>query len=292
VIRLQNIDPAQQIMDKLKDWQDEIDNLATFELRSEKAKDSFPKRNKIGNVVFDAIKIKLTEMCSGARRCVYCEDSVADEVEHIRPKDIYPNFCFRWDNYVYACGNCNGPKNNKFAIFRHDNGDFQKVNPLGRTKATEPPAGDDALINPRTEDPLDYCRLDLETFMFIVIQPAGTRDAKKADYTFNEVLRLNKREFLRMARETAYENYKSRLGFYTSQKSKRAAQNRLDKMIANLKQEAHPTVWKEMQRYYSMGLLIKVDKELHDLFEASPEALSWYTLNGSKFDIPANQRFG
>lgn len=272
----QNIYLEQEIIDKLKVYQDEIDGLATFELRSEKAKNIFSTRNKIGNKVFDAVKTKLTEMCSGARRCVYCEDSVADEVEHIHPKDLYPNFCFHWDNYVYACGNCNGPKNNKFAIFRKDDGSFYKVNPPKKTKATEPAEGNDVLINPRIDDPLDFCMLDLSlTFKFVVIAKAGTDDAVRADYTFNEVLRLNDREFLRKARKNAYINYKSRLGYYTTEKSEGMVQNKLDDLIENLKQEAHPTVWKEMQRYHSKGILKSIDKDLDDLFIKSPEALKW-----------------
>lgn len=271
-----DISPSKAILDKIKEYQDEIDNLEPFELRSERAKEIFPKRNRIGNPVFDAVKVKLTEMCSGARRCVYCEDSVADEVEHIHPKDLYPNFCFHWDNYVYACGNCNGPKNNKFAIFRNDNGNFHVVNPPRGMQATQPPEGFDALINPRIEDPLDFCMLDLtSTFQFVVIKKAGTKDAHKADYTFNKVLRLNEREFLRKARESAYTNYKSRLGYYSCEKFKGTPQYKLDKLIENLKQEAHPTVWKEMQRQHSNGILNKIDEDLDDLFVKSPEALIW-----------------
>ncbi|MFW0718843.1 hypothetical protein [Pedobacter sp. N23S346] len=271
-----NIIPAKEIIDKLKEYQDQIDSLATFQLRSDKAKNVFSTRNRIGNKVFDAVKVKLTEMCSGARRCVYCEDSVADEVEHIHPKDLYPNLCFHWDNYVYACGNCNGPKNNKFAIFRKDNGNFHNVNPQGKMKATEPLEGNDALINPRIEDPLDFCILDLSsTFKFVVVAKGGTDDAFKADYTYNEVLRLNDREFLRKARENAYTNYKSRLGYYTTKKVEGVAQDKLDNLVLNLKQEAHPTVWKEMQRYHSKGILKSIDKDLDDLFIKSPEALNW-----------------
>ena len=48
---------------------------------------------------------------------MYCEDSVGDEVEHHRPKNLYPDHTFLWDNYLYACGPCNGPKNNRFAVF-------------------------------------------------------------------------------------------------------------------------------------------------------------------------------
>ena len=152
---LSNISPSTSTLNKLKEYQGEIDSLHSFELKSEKAKDIFPKKNRVGNIVFDEIKIKLEEMCSGARRCVYCEDSVGDEVEHIHPKDLFPNLCFHWDNYVYACGNCNGPKSNKFAIFRIDNGAFQILNPPKGAKASEPPDGNDAMINPRIEDPLN-----------------------------------------------------------------------------------------------------------------------------------------
>ena len=33
-------------------------------------------------------------MCAGAKRCMYCEDSAADEVEHHLPKNLYPEFVF------------------------------------------------------------------------------------------------------------------------------------------------------------------------------------------------------
>lgn len=276
ILYSKDIKPSKEILDRLKLYQDEIDNLATFELRSERAKIDFPKRNRIGNKVFDEIKIKLTEMCSGARRCVYCEDSVADEVEHIQPKDLYPNFCFHWDNYVYACGNCNGPKNNKFAIFRKDSGKFEELNPPKGTKASKPPLGDNALINPRIEDPMDFCMLDLaSTFKFVIIKIAGTKDAQKADYTFNRVLRLNDREFLRKARANAYTNYKSRLGYYVHEKFNGKKNDILEKLVENLRRESHQTVWKEMQRQHSIGILSKIDKDLDELFVKSPEALNW-----------------
>ncbi len=111
------ISPSKKALEGLRKYQSEIDKLPTFEEKSRKAKVVFPKRNKNGNKVFDEIKIKLTEMCSGARRCIYCEDSVGDEVEHIHPKNLYPEMCFCWENYVYACGKCNGPKGDQFAVF-------------------------------------------------------------------------------------------------------------------------------------------------------------------------------
>ena len=89
-----NISPEQPVLDRLKEFQDQISLEDTFTKRSARAKSSFSLKNKKGNKTFDAVKEKLTLMCSGARRCVYCEDSVGDEVEHILPKDLYPDHCF------------------------------------------------------------------------------------------------------------------------------------------------------------------------------------------------------
>lgn len=269
-----NIAPPKNVLDKLKKYQDDIDKLDSFTKKSDKAKSSFKSKNTKKNKTFESVKVSLTKMCSGARRCVYCEDSVGDEVEHIRPKDLYPELCFVWENYVYACGNCNGPKSNKFAVFRDADGEFHDTS---SEKGVQPPKGTDVMINPRIENPMDYCMLDLRgTFKFVIIKPNGTKDHKKADYTFNEILRLNdQREFLREARKTAFGNYKARLYYYTKEKKHGASQSKLDAMIEQIKVEAHPTVWKEMQRYFSKGFLQTFDAELHQLFIESPEALTW-----------------
>lgn len=270
----ENIALPQKVLEKLKQYQGDIDKLDTFTKQSDKAKSSFKSKNKPKNKTFQAVKEGLTKMCSGARRCVYCEDSVGDEVEHIRPKDLYPELCFVWENYVYACGNCNGPKSNKFAVFREDNDEFYDAS---LNKGVQPPKGEDVMINPRIENAMDFCMLDLRgTFKFVIIKPQGTKEHKKADYTFNEILRLNdQREFLREARKKAFGNYKARLYYYTKEKKNGAHQDKLEAMIEQIKTEAHPTVWKEMQRYFSKGFLQTFDQDLHNLFVESPEALNW-----------------
>lgn len=278
MIKLPDIQPAQEVLDSLNAFQAEIDQQIGFEAQSALAKINFSNKNKKGNVVFDKVKKALTEMCSGARRCVYCEDSVADEVEHIFPKDLYPEKVFDWNNYVYACGPCNGPKNNKFAVFRGDTDVFQTVNPPRKTAATQPPAGEAALINPRTENPLDFCMLDLSgTFKFVIIKPKGTKDYQRAEYTFEEVLKLNhvEREFLRQARQEAYGDYKARLHQYVHHRDAGSPQAQLDSMIDQLRKKGHPTVWKEMQRYHRRGILNRVNNSLNELFNQAPEALSW-----------------
>lgn len=114
-----------------------------------------------------------------------------------------------------------------------------------------------------------------DTFMFVSLKDKATKEDKRVEYTLEKVLKLNEREFLRKARANAYDNYKNRLGYYSIQKNGGASQEKLDKMVASLKSESHPTVWKEIQRQYELGFLKKIDEELDSLFEQSPEALLW-----------------
>jgi len=98
--------------------QQEINNETSYADKVIKADNLWKSKSKKH---FDDIRIVLDKMCVGSRRCNYCEDSVADEVEHIKPKALYPDACFKSENYLYNCGPCNGPKNNKYAIFDQQN---------------------------------------------------------------------------------------------------------------------------------------------------------------------------
>jgi 5-methylcytosine-specific restriction endonuclease McrA len=272
------ITPSKTALDELKSFQSSINTLGTFSERSAKAKELFPQKNTKSNATFNEIKKKLAEMCNSTRRCVYCEDSLADEVEHIYPKDLFPEKCFDWENYIYACGPCNGPKNNKFAIFKQEDGSFAIVNPPKGQPATQPPAGDAALINPRMEDPLQFAILDLSnTFKFFPLPTLSAKDKKKMEYSYDEVLKLNheEREPLRQARENAYGMYKARIAEYVQKKQQNVSLHLLEKLKEGILKENHPTVWKEMQRHYRMELLVKVDEELKQYFDNAPEALTW-----------------
>ncbi|MES2387002.1 MAG: HNH endonuclease [Bacteroidota bacterium] len=266
-------------MTALAAYQGKVDAEPDFAKKSSLGKRLFSAANKKGSPVFDAVKLKLKEMCSGAQRCVYCEDSYADEVEHIYPKSLYPEHCFSWDNYIYVCGQCNVAKNNNFAVFRDDTGLFEKVNPKPGTVISRPPPGIAVLINPRTEDAMDYLFLDLGgTFEFVNLADEGTIEYDRADYTLNTILGLNDSghgEALRIQRRNYYGSYSARLAQYNSQKEKDASDPDLKKLITELQGESHPTVWKEIQRHFKLGLLEQINKELNNLFLASPEALTW-----------------
>ena len=55
------------------------------------------------------IKQSLKNMYNGC--CCYCEGAVSlvsyGAIEHFKPKSIYPNLSFSWDNLHYCCNICN-----------------------------------------------------------------------------------------------------------------------------------------------------------------------------------------
>ena len=192
---------------RLNDYQREVDEAETYAERVASAKTLFSRRNRASNRTFRRVRQALAQMCSGAQRCVYCEDSVGDEVEHIQPKDIYPCLVFVWTNYVYACGRCNGGKNNIFAVIT-PNG-FENVTRKPGTPVVPPLPGAPAFLNPRIEEPLEFLDMDLQDTFFVIAR-AGIPDLERdrAEFTI-ETLKLN-RDVLAQARCTAYGSYRAR----------------------------------------------------------------------------------
>lgn len=257
------------IASQLKKWQQAIDDLPEYKDRVGEAKRAFARRNRNGDPTFDSVKRVLVQMCSGAGRCGYCEDSMADEVEHIKPKDLYPEETFLWENYLYACGPCNGPKNNRFAIFSEATGGVVDVTRRPRDPVLPPEPGVPLLINPRLEDPLAFIELDLlGTFFFRPRLNLSENDRNRADYTI-EVLRLNDRDLLLKAREEAFEAYHARLVAYVRAKGRGASDTELQHMRRSISNASHPTVWREMQRQHPLI------PALHTLFYEAPEACDW-----------------
>ncbi len=123
MLRLLNVDLPAEAAARLRGYQGEVDAEPTYPKQVAAADTLFSSRNRCSNRTFKVVRAKLFEMCGGVRRCGYCEDSMADEVEHIWPKSLYPERVFSWQNYLYACGPCNGPKNNDFKVFAHETGE-------------------------------------------------------------------------------------------------------------------------------------------------------------------------
>ncbi len=269
MLQLPNIALPSKIQRQLDTLQQEIDAINDYATQVETAKRKFSQHNRARNPTFKVVRTTLRRMCSGAERCGYCEDSYADEIEHIKPKTLYPEATFIWRNYLYACGPCNGPKNNRFVVFSPANGAKVDVTRKRGEPVVPPEAGDPVLINPRRENPLEFMWLDLiNTFYFL---PMGDEDSQtyiRAEYTI-EVLRLNERDYLLAAREEAFDSYRARLSEYVIKRNQGAKVSQLNNLINSLKRMGQPTIWKEMKRQQ------KLIPELEELFSVAPEALDW-----------------
>ena len=260
--------------DVLKKQQRDVDGQPDYEASVARCKQlweqktsSMPKK-----AAFTEIRSKLSEMSPG-QRCHYCEDSLADEIEHMRPKDLYPEDAFRWENYVYACGPCNGPKNNKFAVIDAAGACVVVTRPRGAPVAP-PVMGKQALIDPRTEDPLEFFALDLHgTFEFVPLEDASDPvRQERAKYTL-EVLRLNERDFLVIEREYAYRRYAGLLFEYARIKNiNPRAEARLNRIKEAISRERFQSVWVSMQRQAKAGT---APPRLLQLFAIVPEAREW-----------------
>ena len=87
-----------------------------------------------------AVVTTLQAMMGPRQRCMYCLDSHGADIEHFRPKAIYPKRMYQWPNLLLCCTECGRFKGNKF-----------------------PMSGEQALlIDPTREDPWKH--LDFDPF--------------------------------------------------------------------------------------------------------------------------------
>ncbi len=245
----------------LQDKQTDVNGKRPYSARVERAKTLWS--SKRGNNI-DTIKSMLTDMCVGIRRCNYCEDSAADEIEHVKPKDLYPEVAFVWSNFLYACGPCNGPKNNKFAVF-DTSGSAIEISRKRTDPVVPPLQGAEVFLNPRSENPLDFIQLDFLTFFFVPSRGLSDHDKERANYTIR-ILKLNERDFLVQCRKQMFQSYQDAIEAYCNRKQNDDFQGMQQKKEQLLKMN-HPTVFREMQRqqqHYS---------DLTLLFDQAPELL-------------------
>jgi uncharacterized protein (TIGR02646 family) len=231
---------------------------------------------KLCKAAFATIRETLATMCIGSVRCAYCEDSAADEIEHVYPKTLFPNRAFRWSNFLFACGPCNGPKSNKFGVV--EPGRIVEFSRKKDDPVVPPPAGISALVDPRVEDPTELLELDLGgvtpegddiqgTFMFMPRFGISKTEESRAEFTIR-VLGLN-REVIRMARRNAFGGFRARLREYVEEIKKNATPEALSLLRADIIATPHLTVFFEMRRQRS--LLPDVDQLLTD----APDAAQW-----------------
>lgn len=265
MLRIPPCDLPEPAATKLRAWQAEVDGYPDYETRVSAAARLFHSRNQAHIPTFATVRATLAGMCPGAQRCMYCEDSAGNQVEHFHPKSLYPNYVFTWLNFLCACEGCNGPKNDGFAIM--DAGQPICVTRKPRAPMIPPPPGPPALLDPRQDDLMAFLEIDLpETFL---VQPRLSLSAlakARADYTIR-ALRLNKREYLVKARRHAYRSLESLLAQYVRRRDDRSED--LVHIEREIRVAPHPAVWFEMRRQH-----LRIEALRH-LFEQVPQALAW-----------------
>jgi uncharacterized protein (TIGR02646 family) len=262
----------------LKGYQKQIDDLTNYAERVAQVKKLWKPQNR----TFDDVAATLVKMCPGTRRCCYCEDGRGDDIEHFRPKMLYPELTFVWTNYLLACSACNSnSKREQFSVIDSSG----QLHDVTRKKDKSEPIvapleGDPALINPRYENPLDYLRINLTTFEFYARKGLSERDQKRAEYTI-KILGLNVRSELQDWRKTAFSNFVGWMDTYRRHKNSEDS-SALRDHTEKLKRQNHLAVWEEMKRVYRErnlarwgGLTRKYFNyhELERLFSEFPELL-------------------
>jgi len=262
LIRLSHRDlPADAVLE-LAALQREVDGMPSYTARVRAAVDEWPVKRR--RKVFDAVEEALGAIYSGPRRCMFCEDNGAYQIEHFRPRALYPGLVFAWANFLYACGQCNGSKSARFAVFS-DAGAVIVHQQCDAQPADGPPV----LLDPRTDDPMQHLQIEIrDTFLFNPLSKKGTREYERAETTIRW-LGLNSRDELVEARREAYIDFRARLKEYAQVKRDGGDTATLDRLRRALLRKSHITVWREMQRQQE-----RVD-ELRSIFQIAPEALRW-----------------
>lgn len=254
--------PPPDLQASLNEARDELERVGDYAARVQATEQHW--KNARTRVV-KPVRAVLRSMCGEAEPCCYCESSIGAQVEHVRPKSLYPELTFDWLNLLLVCGGCNSIKNAGFAVLIEG----RAVKVARRSGPIVPPlAGPMALVDLRREDPLDFFELNLELG---VIRPRRRLDElglERAKFT-RKLLNLN-RDPLPTWRVQACGTFKARLEQYIS----RRAQDPMNPALAALKAELlrlpHQMVWREMKRQHLTASL-----DLRELFAHAPEALDW-----------------
>jgi uncharacterized protein (TIGR02646 family) len=253
----------------LDGYQAHVNSGQTYEARVERAKAHFEAKNTSKDRVFKVVRKLLEAMSPGPVRCMYCEDSFANQVEHFRPKDLYPEVAFAWSNFLYSCSSCNVSKSNTFAVLA--GGVTPKLIDVTRKRGAPvvpPSKGKPALINPLKEDPLQFFELDLaNSFIFTPTAPQGSVEFDRAVYT-RDLMGLNKDVYC-IARRSAFKSYAGVLRDYLHDREAGTPKKDLVGYPRFIRESNHQTVWAEMKRQHASIPFIR------SRFLEAPEALKW-----------------
>lgn len=253
----------------LKVQQEKVDAEETALAKYEKATTLF--KSKSPAAAFREVKMKLAEASPSGDACYYCERDRYRDIEHVKPKRHYPEVTFDWFNYVYACAICNqDAKSDTYAVFTTGtnyvefNRQWPQTDPL--------PQGDPVLVDPRSENPLEFMQLDFDTGGLVSISE-DPRIVVRGNYT-RDMFGLDAADLTRIRR-----NF---VKFYLLRcreliKAQEDGDDFRAKLILkDILEMEHPTVIVELRRQADSYT------ELRELFDRlPPEVGSWPPLTAA-----------
>ena len=77
MIRLPDEPPREDVLEQLRVWQCELDDVPDYAERVRSAVQRWKAANRDSDATFAAVRSALRNMAGGAERCCYCEDSLA-----------------------------------------------------------------------------------------------------------------------------------------------------------------------------------------------------------------------
>ena len=295
MLKIRQIPIPKGVLNHLHKQQDKMDALIDYEqqVRLSNTLWQNKKKNNAHKSAFNRVEKELQKIAIGtAGYCNYCEANIGSTIEHIYPRGLFPGKTFLWENYLWACKQCNGRhKVSQFQVF--ESAHSTNIINLVKDYNFIPPPNDDAVfINPRVDDPMDYIKLDFDSGLFeIISNNVNSRAYIRAKYTL-EVLQLNLREGLVQDRKKAIKDYLvlfqqylniqnsdsleelirclTSTNYSLENDSLELEKSRLGLLVQKtILSQKHRTVWKEMQRQVANL------KMLETMFESFPEALNW-----------------
>ena len=131
MIKLEREIEPQVLTDNKSTWLKNLKNAITAHGSYKK----IPEKDKQKLISFyrnDQVREALVRSSSG--KCAFCECIPSEggniEIEHFKPKSIYPDLTFEWLNFLPSCRKCNGSKDS------HDTGVEPIINPYDTDPAS------------------------------------------------------------------------------------------------------------------------------------------------------------
>lgn len=120
--------------------------------------------------VLDALR----RMTGPRQRCMYCGDSHGTDIDHYRPKALFPQYLFQWPNLILSCTECGRFKGSQFPLV----------------------GGGPGVVNPTAEDPWEFLDFDPRTGNITARFNAAANEWEPRGVATVSVLQLDRREAL------------------------------------------------------------------------------------------------